>query len=145
MSNSGIAIFDIDTYKPILITSIKTNNKDEYGNRLHTQREYFKELIKKYPPYEVAIERGFTLHNTSTQVIYRVHGVVNELFHEYKQFYYAPNQVKKIVGRHGQAKKEQVKNNILEIYPELKFNNSDESDAAAVALCHLIKKHNMKW
>ncbi len=145
MSNTGIAIFNIDTCEPILITSVKTNDKDEHGERLHTQREYMKALIEKYPPHEIAIEQGFTRFNTATQVVYRVHGITNELFYEYPQFYYAPNQVKKIVGKHGQAKKEVVQANILEKYPDLEFANDDESDAFAVGICHLIKKHKMKW
>jgi Holliday junction resolvasome RuvABC endonuclease subunit len=145
MSNTGIAIFDINTCKPALITSVKTNSKNTHGKRLHGQREYMKELIKKYPPHEVAIERGFSHMNTTTQVIYRVHGIANELFYEYPQFYYPPATVKKIVGKHGQAKKEVVQANILKKYPDLKFANNDESDATAVALTHLIKKHKMKW
>lgn len=144
MSNTGIAIFDIDTYEPILITSVATKDKEEYGERLHTQREYMKELIEKYSPYEIAIERGFTRFNTSTQVVYRVHGVTNELFHDYPQFYYAPNQVKKIVAGNGQAKKEVVQKAILKKYPNLEFANDDESDAFSIGICHLIKKHKMK-
>lgn len=145
MANTGIAIFDIDTYKPILITSISTNSKEEYGDRLHTQRGYMKDLIKKYPPYEVAIEKGFTMHNTSTQVIYRVHGVTQELFHEYKQFYYAPTTVKKAITGNGKSNKELVQETILKKYPNIKFDNEDQSDAVGVACCHLIKKHKMKW
>lgn len=145
MDNTGISIFDIDTYEPIFITSVKTNNKNKHGERLHTQREYMKRLMEKYPPYEIAIEQGFSRFNKSTQTIYKVHGITNELFHEYKQFYYTPNQVKKIIGKHGQAKKEVVQANILKKYPNLKFSNNDESDATAIALTHLIKKHKMEW
>ena len=145
MSNTGIAIFNIDTYKPILITSVKTNNKNTHGERLHNQRDYMERLIKIYPPHEVAIERGFSHMNTTTQVIYRVHGVTNELFYKYPQFYYPPATVKKIIGKNGRAKKEVIQKNILKKYPDMNFNNNDESDAVAIALTHLIKKHNMKW
>ena len=108
-------------------------------------REYMKNLISKYPPYEVAIEQAFTRHNKATQVIYRCHGVANELFHEYEQFYYAPTTVKMLVGRHGQAKKEVVQKAILKKYPDIFFNNEDESDAAGVAISHLITNYEMKW
>lgn len=145
MSNTGVAIFNVDTYEPILVTSIATNAKQEHGERLHTQREFIKELIEKYPPYEVAIERGFSHMNNTTQVIYRVHGIFNELFHKYQQFYYPPATVKSVVGKHGQAKKEVVQANILKKYPELKFDNTDQSDAVAIGLTHLIKIHKMKW
>ena len=145
MSNTGITIFNVDTYEPVKITSVKPNAKQEHGDRLYTIREYLKELIIQYPPYEVAIERGFTLHNISTQVSYRVHGVINELFHEYKQFYYAPTTVKLAIAKNGKAKKDVVQSSILRKYPNIEFANQDESDAFAVGLTHLIKNHNMKW
>ncbi len=145
MANSGISIFNLNTYKPVLITSVSTNAKDEHGKRLHTQREYMKELIEKHPPYEIAIERSFTRFNNATQILYRCHGVVNELFYNYPQFYYAPNAIKKIITGNGQSNKSIVAKKILEKYPYLKFANNDESDATAIAICHLIKKHKMKW
>lgn len=145
MANTGIAIFNIDTYKPVLITSISTNNKEEYGDRLHKQREGMRDLINKYPPYEVAIEKGFTMHNTSTQVIYRVHGCANELFHEYEQFYYAPTTVKKDVTGSGKATKEIVMKEINKRYPDIEFSNTDQSDAFAVGVSHLIKKYKLEW
>lgn len=145
MSNTGIAIFNIDTCEPIHITSIKTNDKKEYGDRLHVQREYMENLIDKYPPYEIAIEQGFTMHNKSTQVIYRVHGIAQELFHEYPQFYYAPTTVKKLISGNGRASKEVVQDSILKRYPDIKFDNEDQSDAVGVACSHLITKHKLKW
>ena len=104
-----------------------------------------KGLIAQYPPHEVAIEQGFTMHNKSTQIIYRVHGVCNELFHEYEQFYYAPTTVKKLVGKHGQAKKDVVQQFILKKYPDIEFKNEDESDSVGVLISHLITKYKMKW
>lgn len=145
MSKTGIAVFNIDTYEPILITSIETNDKEEYGDRLHTQRKYMEGLIDKYPPYEVAIEQGFTMHNKSTQVIYRTHGVAQELFHEYPQFYYAPTTVKKMITGNGRSSKEIVQESILKRYPDIEFENKDQSDAVGVACSHLIKNHKMKW
>ena len=145
MTNTGIAIFDIDTYQPVLITSVSTNDKDEYGNRLYTQREYMKKLIKEYPPNEIAIEKGFTKFNTATQVVYRVHGVTQEVFHEYSQWYYAPTTIKKVITGNGKSNKDVVQASILKKYPNLDFANNDESDATGIALTHLIKKHKMKW
>ena len=145
MSNSGICIFNIDTYEPIHITSIKTNDKQTHGERLHVQREFIKELIKKYPPYEVAIEKGFTRFNASTQIIYRVVGVFNEVLHEYQQFYYAPTTVKKTITGNGQSKKDVVQKAILKKYPDIEFDNEDQSDAFSVGIHHLIKNHKMKW
>lgn len=145
MSNSGIVIFNIDTFEPVHITSIKTNDKQEHGERLHTQREFVKELINKYPPYEVAIEKGFTRFNNATQTIYRVVGVFNEILHKYNQYYYAATTIKKLVGGNGKASKELVQKSILKKYPNIEFDNEDQSDAFGVCISHLIKKYKMKW
>ena len=104
-----------------------------------------KGLIAKHPPHEVAIEQGFTMHNKSTQIIYRVHGVCNELFHEYLQFYYAPTTVKKLISGNGRSSKEVLQASILKKYPNVEFKNTDESDAFAVGLTYLIKKHKLQW
>lgn len=131
--------------QPIFVGSIKTKATDSHGERLNVIRDYMSDLMSQYPPYEIAIEQGFTMHNKSTQIIYRVHGITNELFHEYKQFYYAPTTVKKMVGKHGQAKKEVVQKSILKKYPDIVFKNEDESDAVGVVLTHLIINHKMKF
>ena len=145
MKCTGIAIFSIDTYEPILITHIETNDKDTHGERLHNQRVFVEDLIKKYPPHEIAIERGFSRFNNATQIIFRAHGVFNELLYECLQVYYPPKTIKEVVGKHGSATKKVVQDNILKKLPELKFENEDQSDATATAICHLIKKHKMKW
>ncbi len=141
MSCTGIAIFNLNKKEPVLITSIKTNSKDTYGIRLHTIRNYIKELINEYKPCEVALERGFSRFHTATQVSYRVHGVIQELLKQYPQYYYPPTTIKMLITGKGNASKETVQNYILKTYPSINFNNNDESDACGVAICHLIKKH----
>jgi crossover junction endodeoxyribonuclease RuvC len=143
MSNTGISIFNLDTSQPVLVTSIATNSKYTYGVRLHTIRNYIKDLIKQYKPYEVAIEQGFSKFNTSTQVSYRVHGVIQELLKDYPQFYYPPKTIKSIITGNGNANKKLVQDCILKKYPNINFSNFDESDAMGVAICHLIKHHKL--
>lgn len=145
MSCTGLTIFDLETQQPIFVGSVKTNSEETHGERLNDIREYMKGLIAKYPPHEVAIEQGFTMHNKSTQIIYMVHGVCNELFHEYEQFYYAPTTVKKLVSNNGRSSKEILQASVLKRYPDIKFANTDESDAFGVGISHLIKKYKMKW
>ena len=145
MSTTGVSIFDLDTLQPVFIGSVTTKAKETHGVRLNDIREYLKGLIAEYPPYEVAIEQAFTRFNKATQVIYRVHGICNELFHEYEQFYYAPTTVKKIVSGNGQSKKDVVQQAILKRFPDIEFENEDQSDSSGVAISHLITKHKMKW
>ena len=160
MDCTGLVIFDIDTFKHIHITSFKTNEKETHGKRLNYIKTEIQKLFEQYPVYEVAIERGFTRFNVSTQVIYRVHGVINEMFKDCNQKYYPPKQVKEAI-LNGNATKKALQNEIKKRYPEVKFSitevkdkktkeirfeeNEDESDAFAVGLTHLIKMRNMEW
>ncbi|AJA41376.1 crossover junction endodeoxyribonuclease RuvC [Geobacillus virus E3] len=144
MSNTGIAIFDLHTYEPIHITSIKTNDKHSHGKRLYHIAKEIHSLRNQYPAGLVVIERGFSKHNISTQVTYRVHGVVNYLFHDVEQIYYPPKTVKEAIIR-GDATKKFVRQIIESHYPNVKFKNEDESDAFAVGLCWLIKNEKIKW
>lgn len=144
MACSGLVIFDIATCKHVLITSYKTNDKQEHGERLTQLRQHWSEIMEKYPPTEVSIERGFSRFNTSTQVIYRVHGVCNELFNGFPQKYYPPKTVKEAIVS-GNATKKQLQDKIKLMYPDVEFANEDESDAFAVGLTHLIKTKRIKF
>ena len=145
MTCTGVSIFDLDTLQPTFVGSVSTKAKETHGERLNDIREYLKGLVDRYPPYEVAIEQAFTRFNKATQVIYRVHGITNELFHEYEQFYYAPTTVKKLITKNGQSKKDVVQQFILKKYPDIEFKNEDESDSVGVLISHLITKYKMKW
>jgi Holliday junction resolvasome RuvABC endonuclease subunit len=144
MSNTGATIFDQETLEPIHICSITTNDKHSHGKRLY---EMGKELIRlkdKYPPSVVVIERGFSRFNTSTQVIYRVHGLVNYLFHDTEQVYYPPKKIKEAIIK-GDASKKVVRQIIESKYPEVKFENEDESDSFAIGITYLIIKKLITW
>ncbi|WP_064214300.1 crossover junction endodeoxyribonuclease RuvC [Anoxybacillus flavithermus] len=144
MDNTGVAIFDLHTYKPVHITSIKTNKKHSHGKRLYHIAKEIHSLKNTYPANVVTIERGFSRFNTATQVIYMVHGVVNYLFHDIEIKYYPPKTVKEAIIR-GDATKKFVRQVIENHYPDVKFKNEDESDAFAVGLCWLIKNKKIKW
>jgi len=139
MNCSGIAIINMDTLEPIHITSIKTNDKLDHGYRLHQQREFMKPIIKKYPPEVVFYEKGFTNFNVATQVIFRVVGVFNELLKDYKTEYLAPTTVKKTITSNGKSSKEVLQKALIKKYPNVKFKNTDESDALAVVYTGMIK------
>lgn len=145
MACSGVAIVDFNTLEPVLVTSVRTNQAEDHGDRLHEQRNFMKELIEKYPPERVYLEKGFTQFNTATQVVYRVVGVCNELFKDYPQEYYAPTTVKKTITGNGRASKEELQLALLEKYPDVKFEDTDASDALGVCYTGLIKSKRIKW
>lgn len=144
MDCSGVSIFDLETFAPVSINSIKTKKNQSYGVRLKYIEDEITKLTEKYPPSIIAIERGFSRFNTSTQVIYRVHGVVNKYFHNVQQIYYPPKTVKEAIIR-GDATKKLIHDMICAAYPNVQFDNEDESDAFAVALCWLIKNDKIVW
>jgi Holliday junction resolvasome RuvABC endonuclease subunit len=139
MSNVGVSIFSNDgTCEHVC--SIGTKSGDNHQTKLkHIGRELLK-LRKKYSPAKVIIESGFTRYNASTQALYKVHGLVNYLFFDILQIYYAPMTIKKVVGGKGNMKKDEVMNVILGKYPDIKFDNFDESDSFSVGLCYFYKE-----
>lgn len=159
MDDSGIAIFD-NKANPIHVYSIKTNKKQTHGERLKYIADKILELREKYPTKIIVIERGFSRFNTSTQVIYRVHGLINYLFADCKQVYYPPKKVKSFI-LNGNATKKQLREEIKRRYPDIEFNkiekknkktkqitieeNENESDAVAVGLTYFIDHKLIEW
>jgi Holliday junction resolvasome RuvABC endonuclease subunit len=144
MESTGVAIFDPSTYDPIHITSIVTKKKDTHGKRLYHIAAEVHKLREKYPPGRLVMERGFSRFNTSTQVIYRAHGLFNYLFHDVEQVYYPPKKVKEAIIR-GDASKKVVRQIIEKKYPDIEFANEDESDAVSIGICDLIINKSIQW
>jgi Holliday junction resolvasome RuvABC endonuclease subunit len=144
MENTGVVIFDSNTYEPIHIVSIGTNKKHSHGLRLYHIANEIHKLRELYPPSQVVIERGFSRFNTATQVIYRVHGLINYLFHDIEQVYYPPKTVKEAIIK-GDASKKVVRQIIENHYPGVKFEDEDQSDAFGVGLTYLIKNKLINW
>lgn len=145
MTCSGIAIIDMDTLEPVLVTSIAPSTKGEHGDKLHEQREYMQEIVAQYPPTEVFYEKGFSRFNTATQVVFRVVGVFNELLKDYPLDYFAPTSVKKEITGKGNCTKEELQKVLADKFPQIDFNNTDESDAVGVVYTGMIKNHEMEW
>lgn len=145
MECTGVSIFDIDSFDSICTFSLKTNKSKQHGERLYSQIKILNPYIDKYPPCVVVAERGFSRFNTSTQVIYMVHGIMQVLFRKTPIIYYPPKKVKLIVSGKGDATKKKLEEIIREKYPHLTFSNNDESDAFSVGVAHLISQYGMPW
>jgi Holliday junction resolvasome RuvABC endonuclease subunit len=139
MSNTGVAIFDLQG-NFVKVCSVATKDKDSHGKRLKVIADFLLELKEIYPAKVVVIERAFSRFNTSTAVIYRVHGVVQYLFYDILQIYYPPKLIKaELLG--GKSTKKQIQDEIIKQYPDIKFDNEDESDAMSVALTYFSRKN----
>jgi Holliday junction resolvasome RuvABC endonuclease subunit len=150
LANTGITIYDTEKQEFVYIGSINTEKikkrKGLYHNAIKLKFIYdeLTALKEQYPPSVVTIERGFSRFNTATQVVYRVHGLVNFIFHDVDQIYYPPKTVKEAIVK-GDATKAQLQNAINAIYNDITFANEDESDSFAVLLTYLIKEKLVDW
>lgn len=159
LTNTGVAIFDLETREFVYIGSFGTEGiraTKEYKTldvnslKLHKLSEWFKNLTEQYPPYFVAFEqmikkeRENGVNINEIKAIAKATGVVQEIVWNIPQEYYYPSTVKSHIIS-GNATKEMVKSEILRRYPDLIFNNLDESDACAVALTQLIEVGIIQW
>jgi Holliday junction resolvasome RuvABC endonuclease subunit len=139
LNSTGVCIFTMegDCIEKLTIDTHKIENTQlklrEIGN-------IFENLIEKYDFEIIVMEKGFSRFNKSTQQLYRVHGIANYIFSEFKQIYYPSGTIKKLITGKGNASKELVHDCLIKGYPNIKFENYDESDAFAVGESYFLKK-----
>jgi len=143
LSSTGAVVFSENGKHKEIIT-IETSPNDETPIRLKIIANRLKKIKKQYDIKTVVIERGFTRFNTSTQQIFRCHGIANYIFAGIPQIYYSSKSIRKIVLGNGNAKKEEVRDFILKKYKKIKFKNMDETDAMSIGLCFFMDEENIK-
>lgn len=148
MECSGIVIFNMLNGEPVLIEHVNRVSSgyapNAHGKNLRNLARKLVELRKQYPPHMVVMEAPFNQYNKSTEVLYKVHGIVNYIFFDVQQKTIVNTHWKKVI-LNGKATKEECKAKVLEYYPNLKFRTLDESDAFCLGLCHLIDNNIVKW
>jgi len=153
LKDTGVTIYDLEKKEFVFVDSFNTEKiyaTKEHKNlhlnalKLHMISLWMSDIIEKYPPYVVSIERMFSRFPMETQAIAKATGVIQHLLWDVPQFLYAPKEVKlKIV--HGNATKEDVANSIKTKYNDITFRNDDESDSFAVCLTCLIEHDLIQW
>lgn len=139
LNSTGVCIFSNDGIFARKLT-IDTHSEKETKLKLKMIGSKMLELMSEFKPGTVIIEQGFSLHNKSTQALFRVHGLINYIFSDYDQIYYPASTVKKVVGGKGNTKKDEIMRAVIERCPDLTFENYDESDAYALALTYFYEK-----
>lgn len=123
---------------------LKFNGKDEFLHRVKDIYEQTLELIEKHQPDEVALESLiFVKSPTALMKLAQSRGAmlaaISQKYHQ-KIFEYSPNLVKATVAGHGHADKEGIQKVLLQYFGLTDFKTHDESDAVAIALCHLLNR-----
>ncbi|MCK4766655.1 MAG: crossover junction endodeoxyribonuclease RuvC [Candidatus Aminicenantes bacterium] len=139
----GVGILEKKGNKFFYIHSeeIKLKEKDFYAKMEHLW-ERLDEIFKSFSIDRAAIEEGFLGKNVKAMnLLAKVRGVVlgASIHHRIDLKSYSPREVKLALTGSGSALKPQV-NRMLGVLLDMKEKKlgSDESDALAVAYCHLL-------
>lgn len=145
---AGYALLQKDGRKINYIASgiLKFKSEDEFLHRIKDIFDQTSALVDKFEPDEIALES--LIFVKSPQALIKLAqsrgtmlAALTQKYHE-KIFEYSPNLVKQTVTGHGHADKEGVQKVLGQLLGLKDFKTHDESDAVAIALCHLLN-HNI--
>ena len=143
---AGYALMQKEGHKISYLSSgtLKFNGDDVFLNRVKDIYDQTHTLIDKYRPDEVALESLiFVKSPTALIKLAQARGAmlaaIAQQYHE-KIFEYSPNLVKQTVTGHGHADKEGIQKFLTQSLGISGFETHDESDAVAIALCHLLNR-----
>ncbi len=127
---------------------LRFNGKVDFLERLTEIKQRVSELVAEISPTEIALESLIYVKSPTALIkLAQTRGVIlSELVINYhgKIYEYSPNLVKSSAVGHGHADKESVRK-VLDIYLGRKdYATHDESDAVAIALCHILNKNNSR-
>jgi crossover junction endodeoxyribonuclease RuvC len=141
---AGYALLQKDGRKIHYISSgvLRFNPEVDFLHRVKDIYEKTFDLIEKFRPDEIALESLiFVKSPTALIKLAQSRGAMlaalSQKYHE-KIFEYSPNLIKATVTGHGHADKEGVQKIIGQYLGISEFKTHDESDALAIALCHLL-------
>jgi crossover junction endodeoxyribonuclease RuvC len=137
----GVISYDGSKMKCLEFGSIKTSPKLELVERLIELDKSLQEIIKKYKPNLVSIEKIFFTNNAKTALIVgQARGVIliNVAKNKIPIVEFTPLQLKQGISNYGRADKRQVKN-MIKILLNLKElpKSDDAADALGLAICAL--------
>jgi len=120
---------------------IKTHSNEEMSKRLLALYQKMQELVQKYSPREMVLEKIFFSRNVKTAFqVGQARGVVilTAAQNDIPVFEYTPLEIKKAITGYGQAEKKQVQTLVKSILNlKEKPHPDDASDALGAAICHI--------
>ncbi|NBV05815.1 MAG: crossover junction endodeoxyribonuclease RuvC [Proteobacteria bacterium] len=141
LTKTGLGIIEVKNNSLHFIASatIHTSPSDALAIRLQHFHKLLTEFVKIHQPDEAAIEETFINSNpTSSLKLGHARGalILSLGLCGLKVTEYSTTAVKKAVVGVGRAEKQQVQMMIKILLPKAGFQNEDEADALAVAICH---------
>ena len=140
-----IDVSDMSNMKSIYYGQIKTSKDHLMQDRLLKIYNSAQELIEKYAPDVMVIERLFFSTNVKTALsVGQARGVMVLAAGKYNLplFEYTALEAKMILTGYGRSEKEVVRAEVAKILKiKTQIKPIDASDALAIAICHGLKSH----
>ncbi len=139
---TGLAVVDIQKggiYKLLHADTIKVPAKESVYYCLGKIAEICDQVIQAFAIDHVAVEQTIYVQNLKTaMVLGTAKGAALSVFarEALPVFEYPPLRIKQAIVGHGRASKEQVAHMATQLLGQYSWKSDDETDAAAVALCH---------
>lgn len=149
-TSPGFAVVDVAGGKPTLIaaTSVATSTKNTDAERYSYIEAKAVMVAHEYGPFDGVIREDYTRgrNKRAIQTVYGSWAAVDTALGRYGYAvtdHITPTEVKRIVGGHGKADKDEVEagvRRLLRLPTAYKFDSDDASDAAAIALAWLVRE-----
>ncbi len=137
---TGVSVFDKEGTL-IIPNSIRSDTKEkDQRKKIKYIAESLLELSKKYEPYAIVVEAGFSRFIKVTKALNELLGVVKFVFSDIPIYEIAPTSVRKILMNNGRAKKEDVSQYLIEKYPNINFKDYDTTDSLALGLAYFKRE-----
>lgn len=124
------------------------DKKSDFLDRLSEIKIKSDQLIDELKPSEIALESLIYVKSPTALIkLAQTRGIIlSSLVEKYpgKIFEYSPNLVKSSAVGHGHADKESVRKFLDMMIGKKEYKSHDESDAVAIALCHILNKDKPK-
>lgn len=143
---AGYALLKKEGRKISYIASgvLKFDGKIEFLHRVKDIHAQTRKLLETFTPDEIALESLIYVKSPDAlSKLAQSRGIMlaalAERYHQ-KIFEYSPNLVKSTVTGHGHADKQGIQKFLKQYFGLSDFKTHDESDACAIALCHLLNR-----
>jgi crossover junction endodeoxyribonuclease RuvC len=141
LRRTGWGIVESDGVRLVYVASghVASEKDDDLAFRLRSIFEGLTSVIAAFSPQEAAVEETFVNENArATLKLGQARGMalLAPALRGLKVAEYQPNLIKKTVVGAGHAEKKQIQTMVGFLLPKAKFDNADEADALAIAICH---------